>query len=329
MGWDGILGAGWRKPETKHATQPVRQPAALQRNDATAASSPPAASPQVKHAPAAGPGHTGCPDPIVRTSPEKYGRAIAPDATQGTGCPRLPAAAEVPSKAHDVVLGGGPGEVVVKSHLRGAPAVPAQEPEVTADFIVEEVGKRNRRNTRDSLSIGRWVYKFILNQPERAPDAQFGRQGALEHLREKFLAARYDGACCRVDRDLRCYHLVTEFGGDAKGVNISVIRTMTPLLEKEQAKERPKLKAAYAESAKILWIRAVNEKLSAAAVRIEVLKILPAKRPRDDRQQKSRQAVTVLRLIPMLSAEERRQAMRALREADAAAKSQPAAAIAG
>ena len=107
----GRASGGWlRKPETKTTTQPpVRQPAALQRNDATAAH-PPAASPQVKHAPAAGV------DPIVRTTPEKYGRAIASDATQGTEV-RPPAAAEVPSKAHDVVLGGA-GEVVVKSHLR-------------------------------------------------------------------------------------------------------------------------------------------------------------------------------------------------------------------
>ena len=319
MGWDGILGAGWRKPETKQPTQPVRQPAALQRNDATAVSSPPAASPQVKHAaPAAGG------DPLVRTSPEKYGRAIAPDVTG----PRLPAPAESPLKAHDVVL-GGPGEIPVKAHVRNAAAVPKEEPEPTADLIVEECGKRIRRSTRDSLYIGSLVYRFILKQPERPADAQFGRKGALEHLRGKLLAARLDEGSCRVDRDVRCYHLVHVFGGDSKGVNISVIRSMLPLLGKEEGKDRPALKEATAQAAKILWVRAVNEKLTAAAVRLEVLKLLPAKQPRDDRQRKSRQAVTVLRLLPLLSVEELAEVIRAAKLARSTVKEQPAAAIAG
>jgi hypothetical protein len=64
-------------------------------------------------------------------------------------------------------------------------------------------------------------------------------------------------------------------------------------------------------------------------VRIEVLKILPVKRPRDDRQQRSRQAVTILRLIPTLSVEELAEVIRAAKQARSTAKEQPAAAIAG
>jgi hypothetical protein len=247
---------------------------------------------------------------------------------KGAGVYVPPGTANGPIVAEDVVL-AAPGEIVVKSYLRGAPAAPKEEPEPTADLIVEECSKRIRRNTRDSLAIGNMVYRFILRQPERPADAQFGRKGALEHLRGKLLAARLDEGSCRVDRDVRCYHLVHVFGGDSKGVNISVIRSMLPLLAKEEGKDRPALKEATAQAAKILWVRAVNEKLTAAAVRIEVLKILPAKRPRDDRQQKSRQAVTVLRLLPLLSVEELAEVIRAAKLARSTVKEQPAAAIAG
>jgi hypothetical protein len=247
---------------------------------------------------------------------------------KGAGVYVPPGTATGPIVAEDVVL-AAPGEIVVKSYLRGAPAAPKEEPEPTADLIVEECSKRIRRNTRDSLAIGNMVYRFILRQPERPADAQFGRKGALEHLRGKLLAARLDEGSCRVDRDVRCYHLVHVFGGDSKGVNISVIRSMLPLLAKEEGKDRPALKEATAQAAKILWVRAVNEKLTAAAVRIEVLKILPAKRPRDDRQQKSRQAVTVLRLLPLLSVEELAEVIRAAKLARSTVKEQPAAAIAG
>lgn len=310
--WNNVRGLGWRKADPNESI-PVRQPAALPRPIASSpASSPAGTSAPVKSAvPAAG----GSLPPEARPYAKGAGSWVPPGTSPG------------PTVATEVIS-GAPGEIPVKAHVR-KPAAVQEEPEPTADSIVEEVGKRNRRNTRDSLSIGWMVYRFILHQPERPADAQFGRNGALEHLRERFLAAKYDEGSCRVDRDLRCYHLVYQFGGDARGVNISVIRTMLPLLEKEQGKERPKLKEAYVDAARALWQRAVAEKLTAAAVRIEVLKILPAKRPRDVRQQKSRQAVTVLRLIPMLSPEERRLALRAIREADAAAKLQPAAAIAG
>jgi hypothetical protein len=266
----------------------------------------------VKHAPAAG---DGLP-PISRPYAKGAGVYVPPGTANG------------PIVAEDVVL-AAPGEIVVKSYLRGAPAAPKEEPEPTADLIVEECSKRIRRNTRDSLAIGNMVYRFILRQPERPADAQFGRKGALEHLRGKLLAARLDEGSCRVDRDVRCYHLVHVFGGDSKGVNISVIRSMLPLLAKEEGKDRPALKEATAQAAKILWVRAVNEKLTAAAVRIEVLKILPAKLPRGDRQQKSRQAVTILRLLPTLSVEELAEVIRAARDVRAKAKSDPPAAIAG
>jgi hypothetical protein len=322
----GIFGLGKSTPQPST----VRQPAALPRTQGPAPASPraAAATPVKSAVPAAGRSSL---DPFSdglqrRSSPvdavaEVYrqaGCAVEPH-RKGGGYEVLPGPAS--AMPDEVIPAKWSGPVK-------QPAEKKEEPPVTAALIVEECGKRIRRSTRDSLFIGSLVYRWILKQPERAPDCQFGRNGALEHLREKLLAAKYDEGSCRVDRDLRCYHLVNQLG-EAKGLAISAIRHLLPLLEKEQAKERPKLKTAYADAARALWQRMHAEKLTAAAVRIEVLRILPAKPPRDDRRQKSRQAVTVLRLIPMLTAEERREAMRALREADAAAKLRPAAAIAG
>ena len=211
----------------------------------------------------------------------------------------------------------------------GKPAEKAAEKKpVTAADIVKQYGENIRRSTHRALYVGGLVYTWIVNQPERAPDAQFDRAGAIRHLRKKLQEARHDERSCRIERDLRCYHLVHRLGGEAESLPISAIRQLLPLLEREKDSERPKLKPAYAEQTKALWARMLAEKLPADVVRDLVLKILPAKSPVGDEHRQSRQAATVMRLIPTLSAEERRQAMRVLREVEAQAKTQPAAAIA-
>ena len=90
-------------------------------------------------------------DPIVRTRPERYGRAIAPD--------------ELPGQE-------APPPVPVKAHVRSAPgtaaAAPAAEkPPVTLDAIVEQYRRTLRYTTRRHISMGSLVDSWLRKQPER------------------------------------------------------------------------------------------------------------------------------------------------------------------
>ena len=93
----------------------------------------------------------------------------------------------------------------------------------------------------------------------------------LKILRKALIDAKYDRRSCRVDRDLRCYHVARLLAGEADSLSISAIREMQPLIERDRtAIERWQLVPAYAEQAKALWARMLAEKLSGDAVRLAV-----------------------------------------------------------
>ena len=172
------------------------------------------------------------------------------------------------------------------------------------------------------MFVGRLVHIWIQRQPERPTDEQLDRASALKILRKALIEAKYDRRSCRVDRDLRCYHVARLLGGDAESLSISAIREMQPLVERDKtAIERWQLVPAYAEAAKALWARMLAEKLSGDAVRLAVDKILhPNPLPLETQRKKSRLA-RLLKILPVLSIEELAQLIRRAKEERA--KSQP------
>jgi hypothetical protein len=260
MGWDGILGAGWRKPETKHTTQPpVRQPAALQRINATAVSSPPAASPQVKHAaPAAGG------DTIVRTKLEKYGGAIAPDVTDqvltDVVVKRPGAAPEPEAPASDATT--------VKTHTRKPP-----QP-TTLEVVLEQFRLYELR----PLSIGKFCAEWLAHQPELPADQQLPRSEALKRIRTGLAQQDQVTLAARLDRFIACYWIATELGWtSAWKLRYAAIRELLPLFGRNAATEEYCLRPDKAEATRALWNRMLDEHLTAIAVRDEVRKIRPPK----------------------------------------------------
>ena len=229
-----------------------------------------------------------------------------------------------------------PGVVPVKSHVRAAPGTAVAEPAaekgvnerlpVTREAIVKEYGKNERQSTRRTLFVGRLVHIWIQRQPERPADEQLDRASALKILRKALTDAKYDRRSCRVDRDLRCYHVARLLAGDAESLSISAIREMQPLVERDKtgdktAIEHWQLVPAYAEAAKALWARMLAEKLSGDAVRLAVDKILhPNPLPLEVQRKKSRLA-RLLKILPVLSIEELAQLIRRAKEERA--KSQP------
>ena len=224
-----------------------------------------------------------------------------------------------------------PGLVPVKGHVRAAPGTAVAETAekgvnerlpVTREAIVKEYGKNERQSTRRTLFVGRLVHIWIQRQPERPADEQLDRASALKILRKALIDAKYDRRSCRVDRDLRCYHVTRLLGGEAESLSISAIREMQPLVERDKtASERWQLVPAYAEAAKALWARMLAEKLSGDAVRLAVDKILhPNPLPLEVQRKKSRLA-RLLKILPVLSIEELAQLIRRAKEERA--KSQP------
>ena len=246
--------------------------------------SPPASS-------LAAPGSSAQEDDLVRTRVEKYGSAIAP-AIQSTGCPTPP--------------------VEVRSHLRaapltrstGCPSEPAEKRPVTLDAIIEEYRKTVRSGTKRHVLLGRMVNAWIQKQPERPPKEQLPRAAAIIVIEERILAEGLDPGECDANRDLKCYHTTRLLGGDFESLTFSAIRHCHKFVERDAASEHWRVRPQYREQVKTLWARMLAEHLTAAVVKAEIDKIFPPKAAKNQPQW-SRQASTVLRLLPILSPDER------------------------
>jgi hypothetical protein len=205
----------------------------------------------------------------------------------------------------------------VKGYVRSAPGTAGEKPvekeklPITREAIVKEYGKNERQTTRRILFVGGLVHNWILRQPDRPANEQLDRASALKILRRALIEARYDRRSCRVDRDLRCYHVARLLGGEAESLSISAIREMQPLIERlKNEAERWQLVPAYAEAAGNLWSRMLQEKLSGDAVRIEVEKLLhPNPLPLESQRKKSRLS-RLRKTLAELSIEELKQVVR-------------------
>jgi len=237
-------------------------------------------------------------DPIVRTAPEKYGRAIAPEAT-----------------AKEAVI-------PVKAHVRGK-ASEAEAPEkkpVTLEAIVAEYRRFQRAETKRHIFLGWMVERWLGCQPERSEAEQLPRAAAMI-----VIAARIESeglaAVARPHRDLKCQHAARILGGEVESLAIGAIYRFLPLVQ--PAGDAWRLLPGREDQARGLWARMLKEKLSADAVRSAVEKLLP-RAAKLLCQSPSRPAQTVFRILPTLSAEELAAVIRAAKEARSKARQAPA-----
>ncbi len=238
-------------------------------------------------------------DPLVRTEPEKYGRAVA--------------LLGAPVPAPHILTRDTSRESTPKAKL----------PPVRLDDLVKEWRTDQAKATHRALRLGDLAQRWIVSQPERPADAQYDRAGALKAIRKALLAAGIDRRSCRVDRYVRCWHVARLLGGEPESLSISAIRECQPLVERDRETDRWQLTPAYAEQARGLWARMHGEHLSAEAVRTAVQKILPA-RTIPIRKKKIRLA-SVLRAVPTFSRDQLL-ALQTRIGAELAAKATPAAA---
>ncbi len=206
-------------------------------------------------------------DSLVRTQPEKYGRAIAPELAPTK---MEPAAVEAAS-----------------SHVSAAAAVKEKslisEP-VTLDMLVAEFRRAQRITTQRVLFVGALCERWIRQQlSERTA---LDRGTAIKKIRETLAEAKLEKKEARVDLFVRCHWVAVLLGGwrddsqesraASNELSFSALRLFPILIQRDKS-ERWQLTAKYAEAGKALWARAVREHLSAAVIDEELSKIVPAR----------------------------------------------------
>jgi hypothetical protein len=211
-----------------------------------------------------------------------------------------------------------PELVEVKGHVRAAPGAADKEKKpVTLEVIIEEYSKLLRLTTRRHIFLGSLVSSWITRQPDRPAKEQLPRAAAIMVIEQRLATEGLDPGECNANRDLKCFHTTRLLGGDFGSLAFSAIRHVHKLVERDKTTERWRLRPEHADQARALWVRMLKEHLTAAAVKIEVDKIIPKKA--DKRAATwSRQTATVLKLLPHLSAGElvavRTELLRCLRE---------------
>ena len=206
------------------------------------------------------------PDPLVRTTPEKYGRAIAADVALQTL--ERPAAAASPPQAAAAVK----EKTLV--------------PDVVAlDLLVAEFRKAQRISTQRVLLLGALCERYIRQQlSERTA---LDRATAVKKIRETLAEAKLEKKEARVDLFVRCHWVAVLLGGwrddsqEARAatneLSFSALRLFPILIERDPKSDKWQLTEKYSAAGKALWARAVREHLSAGLVNEELSKIVPAR----------------------------------------------------
>jgi hypothetical protein len=254
-------------------------------------------------------------DPIVRTRVEKYGGAIATDlAMAGDPLVKPPA--------------GVTGPAVAKKPQR----------QLTLDFLIEQYKENAELRTYRVLRLGCLTDRYIREQSDRPANEKLDRASCVRVIRRRLAEEHVEKEDARVDLYIRCYQAARLLSGwglrdgdckEAEGLSYSVVRLFPVLCERDRSSEAWRILPATAAAAKALWGRAVQEHLSAAAVDAAISQILPERDSPAKQPARSRQAQTVLRILPHLSVEELTEIIRAAREERSKVKDAPAPAMAG
>ncbi len=263
--------------------------------------------------------------PIEEIEKRKTGEAESIDLTWQRGDKFARGVVTGPGSAETAETAGADREpaIPVKSHVRNAPA--GGKRPVTLDAIMEEYRKTIRKNTARHLFMGDLVDTWLRRPPEEAWRG-LPRAALVLILEQRVDSEGLEG---RPNRDLKCFHAAKLLGGDAESLTITSIREMLRLVERNG--DRWRLAEAHEPAARKLWGRMLGGRMRAEDVRAEVDRILPRHEAKSASKQYSRQAATVLRILPHLTSDEllaiRLELKRCEREAKARkGESSPAAA---
>lgn len=215
------------------------------------------------------------PDPLVRTAPEKYGRAIAANvALQTLERP----AAQAPSSPAQAAVAGHPSTL---GSVKEKTLVPAT---VTMELLVAEFRKAQRITTQRVLLLGALCERWIRQQ--LAERTVLDRATAIKKIREQLAEAKLEKKEARVDLFVRCHWVAVLLGGwrddseearaAANSLSFSALRLFPILVERDKA-DKWQLTEKYSAAGKGLWARAVKDRLSAGLVNEELSKIVPAR----------------------------------------------------
>jgi hypothetical protein len=193
--------------------------------------------------------------------------------------------------------------VPVKNHVRAAPGE-KQKPPLTLDRLVKEYATDQRQTTERAIRLGRLSDAWIRVQGERPEHLKLDRSSAVKAICRALVEAKVDRRGAPVNRYIRSYWVARLFGGKAESLSFSALREVQPLIERDRATEEWRIVPAHVDAAKVLWARAISDRLSADSVRAEVRKILPP-RSLPIRKKKIRLAV-FLRAISGMTADQRR-----------------------
>jgi hypothetical protein len=181
----------------------------------------------------------------------------------------------------------GPSSVTTRSTMQtqtpaprpilGAGTQPAGPRPVTREYVVRKYRLRQIRDSQETIALGRLADEWVSHQTNRAE--------AIQELHDALVADGTVGEAARVSRDIGCYWVSRLLGEEtAKTLPVSALRLFLPFLTRNLATQQWELRATHADKVRDVWSRAGAEKLSAAAVRQQILAFRPARKKSERRK---------------------------------------------
>ena len=149
------------------------------------------------------------------------------------------------------------------SHLKD---LAAAEKQITKERVLEEVRRADLR----PLWIGRYAYLWSSTQPDRS--------AALRELKGDLVRDDFISVAARLDQYIVVYFVAWLLGWDeAQLLRLEAMKAMRRLVAQNKATGEYQLRRQCERPARALWRQMVASRMTGAAVRAAVEKILPSK----------------------------------------------------
>ncbi len=191
-----------------------------------------------------------------------------------------------------------PGPVAAASlpAAAGPAPPPAAAPRVTLGRLVAAWLAADQATTARVVHLGYWADQWVAEQARHA----VARPAAIRHIVERLKAEGLRGEALRVNRIIALYWVVHLFGSKpAKTLPVSTLRALLPLIKRQPRTGQWAIRAALSAQSRALWAWILAEKPTAAAVRLKVLELRPARVAPPSRSKPAR--LLILRRLADLS----------------------------
>ena len=175
-------------------------------------------------------------------------------------------------------------------------STPAPPPRVTLGVLVDAWVRADSDASARLVRLGAMADAWIAEQARHA----VARPDAVRRLVERLRAEGLKGETLRVSRIVALSWLARLMGyAQAKTIAVSTLRALLPLIKRQARTGQWQVRPPLKDRAAALWARILAEGLSAAAVRVEVLKLRPARVAPPSRRRSAR--VLILRRLADLN----------------------------